>query len=95
MVGYPSATAFKRSAFWGYKDEYVMREDWEIFLRSYLEGLSLKILDEDKVFIREHPRRTSKSKNFGWLPIRFMRTTKTKCPRNTFLTFSFMWEKLP
>jgi hypothetical protein len=37
-----------------------MREDWEIFLRSYLEGLSLKILDEDKVFIREHPKRTSK-----------------------------------
>jgi hypothetical protein len=44
MVGYPSATAFKRSAFLGYKDEYVMREIGRYFLGPVWKGLSLKSL---------------------------------------------------
>jgi glycosyltransferase involved in cell wall biosynthesis len=89
MVGYPSATAFKRSAFLGYKDEYVMREDWEIFLRSYLEGLSLKILDEDKVFIREHPKRTSRSKKFWIATYKVYEDYKDKVPEEYIPYFLF------
>jgi hypothetical protein len=89
MVGYPSATAFKRSAFLGYKDEYVMREDWEIFLRSYLEGLSLKILDEDKVFIREHPKRTSKGKKFWIATYKVYEDYKDKVPEEYLPYFLF------
>ncbi|WP_448588556.1 glycosyltransferase family 2 protein [Thermocrinis sp.] len=64
LMGYPSATAFRRSAFLGYGQDYIMREDWEILLRSYLNGLSLKVLDNNKVFIREHAKRTSKDRKF-------------------------------
>jgi Glycosyltransferases involved in cell wall biogenesis len=64
MMGYPSATAFRRSAFLGYKHEYLMREDWEILLRAYINGLSIHLLDNKRVLIREHPKRTSRSKTF-------------------------------
>jgi len=89
MVGYPSATAFKRSAFLGYKDEYVMREDWEIFLRSCLEGLSLKILDEDKVFIREHPKRTSRGKKFWIATYKVYEDYKDRVPEEYLPYFLF------
>lgn len=60
-VGYPSATAFRRGAFLGYRDEFMLREDWEILLRALLEGLRIKVLDADTVKIREHRGRTSRS----------------------------------
>ena len=68
LVGYPSATALRKSSFLGYKHEYLMREDWELFIRYYLAGLKIKLLDNSKVLIREHTGRTSRN-------IRFMKAT--------------------
>ena len=64
LIGYPSASAFRKNTFPFYKQEYLMREDWEIFIRSYLNGLNIKILDNDLVFIREHRNRTSRNISF-------------------------------
>lgn len=63
-IGYPSASAFRKESFPGYSDDFIVREDWEIFVRSYLEGLKIRIVDSDTVLIREHPHRTSKSRLF-------------------------------
>ncbi len=89
MVGYPSATAFRRSAFLGYRDVYVMREDWEIFLRSYLDGLSIKILDQDKVFIREHAKRTSRGKKFWFATYKIYEDYKDRVPKEYLPHFLF------
>ncbi|WP_457638847.1 glycosyltransferase family 2 protein [Persephonella sp.] len=64
LIGYPSATAVKKSVYPAYKQEYLMREDWEFFIRSYLEGLKIKILDNDMVMMREHSGRTSRADSF-------------------------------
>lgn len=61
MVGYPSATAFRKVSFLGYRDEFMLREDWEIFIRAVLSGLRVKVYDIDTVRIREHDKRSSKS----------------------------------
>lgn len=59
-IGYPSACGFKRDAFLKYDESLNYREDWELFIRSFLSGLKIKILDNNKVKIREHSNRTSK-----------------------------------
>lgn len=64
LIGYPSASAFKKSSFPFYKQEYLMREDWEIFLRSYTSGLKIKVLDDDLILMREHQDRTSRNIGF-------------------------------
>ena len=64
MIGYPSCSAFKKSSFMGYLGKYIPREDWEIYLRSYINGLNIKILDNNKVMIREHSNRSSSNKIF-------------------------------
>ncbi|RME11965.1 MAG: glycosyltransferase family 2 protein [Aquificota bacterium] len=61
MVGYPSATAFRRNSFPEYRDEFMLREDWEVFIRAFLEGLRIRIVDQSMVMIREHSGRSSKS----------------------------------
>ncbi len=60
-IGYPSASAFKRSSFLRYREDVVLREDWEIYLRSYFSGLKIKILDNNRVKIREHGGRSSRN----------------------------------
>ncbi len=60
-IGYPSASAFRRDAFLGYREDLKRREDWEIYIRSYMSGLKIKILDNNKVKIREHGKRISKN----------------------------------
>ncbi|UCG79547.1 MAG: glycosyltransferase family 2 protein [Nitrospirota bacterium] len=64
-VGYPTATAFRKSVFSGYIDKYIPREDWEIFIRSYIEGRKICIADNNKVMVRAHGSRTS-AKAFFW-----------------------------
>ncbi len=64
LVGYPSATAFRRESFLKYREDMVMREDWELFIRAFLEGMRIKVLDNDTVRIREHTRRTSRNYEF-------------------------------
>ncbi|MFN3871294.1 MAG: glycosyltransferase family 2 protein [Aquificaceae bacterium] len=60
-IGYPSASAFKRSSFLRYREDVILREDWEIYLRSYFSGLKIGILDNNKVRIREHGNRSSRN----------------------------------
>ncbi|MEN3029054.1 MAG: glycosyltransferase family A protein [Aquificaceae bacterium] len=62
MVGYPSATAFRRGYFLDYRDEYMLREDWEVFIRACLLGYRIRLVDTDTVMIREHGGRSSKSR---------------------------------
>jgi len=62
-VGYPSGSCFKRETFLrlgGYKERYLMREDWEIFLRFHTEGLGIAFIPLHRYAIREHPNRTSR-----------------------------------
>lgn len=61
-VGYPSGSCFKRETFislGGYKDIYLHREDWEIFLRFYVAGKILGLNLQREYWIREHPLRSS------------------------------------
>ena len=62
-VGYPSGSCFKRETFLrlgGYLDKYLMREDWEIFLRFFLSGEGIGFIPLHSYGIREHGNRTSK-----------------------------------
>lgn len=63
-VGYPTATAFKRQSFPRYRDRYIPREDWEVFLRAYIDGLRVSVLDTDLIRVRSHSGRTSRSLTF-------------------------------
>ena len=81
-IGYPSASAFKKEAFLGYKQEFLMREDWEIYLRSFLEGKKLAVLDVDTVFIREHSNRTSRDSSFYEATLKVYEFYKDKIPKN-------------
>ena len=64
QIGYPTATAIKKEKFLGYIDKYIPREDWEFFIRSYLNNLKIYIDDNKLVKIREHTGRTSSNKCF-------------------------------
>lgn len=80
-IGYPSASAFKRNTFLGYKQEFLMREDWEIFLRSFLEGKKIAILDINTVFMREHSDRTSRNYSFYEATLKVYQSYKDKIPK--------------
>jgi glycosyltransferase involved in cell wall biosynthesis len=79
-IGYPSASAFRKNAFLKYKQEFLMREDWEIFIRSFLKKKSIFILDEDTVFIREHSNRTSRKNSFYTATLKVYTEYKDKIP---------------
>ncbi len=64
LIGYPSATAVRKNSFIKYADKYIPREDWEFFIRAYLSGQRIKVLDNRKVLIREHNQRTSRNIKF-------------------------------
>jgi len=64
QIGYPSASMFKKNAFLKYREEFIFREDWEIYIRSYLSNKRIDILDNKKVIIREHNNRTSRDFRF-------------------------------
>lgn len=66
QVGYPSATAFRRSSFAGYSESCILREDWEIFLRASLAGQRISILDSDQVMMRAHGGRSSSKSVKFW-----------------------------
>ena len=62
-VGYPSGSCFRRETFLrlgGYKERYLMREDWEIFLRFHTEGFGIAFIPLHGYAIREHSNRTSR-----------------------------------
>lgn len=81
-VGYPSASAFRRASFPGYVDDCILREDWEIFLRAVLEGLTVRILDLDMVQIRAHGGRTSANPKFWRSTMIVFRGYRDRIPRS-------------
>jgi len=88
-IGYPSATALKRESFLYYNENFLMREDWELFLKSYLNNLKIFILDNDKVYIREHTNRTSKNKDFYAATMKVFYYYKDKVPEKYLPYFYF------
>ncbi|WP_456464579.1 glycosyltransferase family 2 protein [Persephonella sp.] len=89
LIGYPSASAFKKSNFPFYKQEYLMREDWEIFLRSYTSGLKIKVLDDDLILMREHQDRTSRNIGFYKATVRVYSDYKDVIPEEYRADFMF------
>ncbi len=80
LVGYPSATSLRRESFIKYENEYIPREDWELFIRYFLEGKEIKILDNRKVMIREHGERTSNNPRFMRSTLRLYENYREKIP---------------
>jgi teichuronic acid biosynthesis glycosyltransferase TuaG len=80
-IGYPSATAFKRSAFMSYSNDCLLREDWEIYVRAYLAGLKVILLDTNKVKIRAHTGRTSASVKIWQSTMTVYRKYQDRVPR--------------
>jgi glycosyltransferase involved in cell wall biosynthesis len=63
-IGYATATALKREAFLRYDESLSGREDWELFLRSFLQGKRVSVVDSDLVMIRSHRGRMSRRLGF-------------------------------
>ncbi|WP_457621851.1 glycosyltransferase family 2 protein [Persephonella sp.] len=89
LIGYPSATALKRNRYLEYRSRYIPREDWEFFIRSYKEGLKIKILDNDKVFMREHSGRTSRNPVFWKSTLKVFEDYKNSVPKEYYPLFLF------
>ncbi len=91
MIGYPSASAFRRESFPKYAEDVVFREDWEIYIRAYLEGLSIKVLDRDKVYIRDHGKRSTKTQGekFYAATRTVFERYKDKIPKKYYPYFAF------
>ena len=83
-VGYPSGSCFKRDTFLrlgGYLQKYLMREDWEIFLRFYLGGEPIAFIPSHRYAIREHSLRTSRgNKKFLTATLRVYRDYIERTP---------------
>ena len=59
LIGGTPGTAFRKSTFPEYHNEFLFREDWEIVLRAASMGLKISVVDNDLVLVREHHQRTS------------------------------------
>ncbi len=81
MVGYPSGICVKKSSFLFFDESLHQREDWDLFIRYILENKKILFLDIDKVFIREHKRRSSKSKDFFYYTIKLYEKYKNLIPK--------------
>ena len=88
-IGYPSASAFKRESFIKYRQEYLFREDWEIFIRAYLKGLKIKLLDKNLVYMREHQNRTSRNIKFLKATLKVYNDYLNKIPKEYKAIFRF------
>lgn len=80
QIAYPSATAFKREKYIYFREDYTQREDWELFLRMALKGYKINILNNNKVMIREHNKRTSRSEKFLTYTLKIYQEYKDKIP---------------
>lgn len=88
QVAYPSATSFKREKFLYFAD-YYPREDWEMFLRMVLKNYKIRILDNNKVMIREHSKRTSRSRAFLDYTLKICEQYENKIPKKYLPYFLF------
>jgi teichuronic acid biosynthesis glycosyltransferase TuaG len=89
QIAYPSATAFKREKFIYFNENYNQREDWELFIRAVLSGLKIKVIDNNKVMIREHDKRTSRGLSFLNNTLKVYSEYKDKIPKNYLPFFLF------
>jgi len=89
QIAYPSASSFKREKFIYFNEKYPPREDWELFLRAVLNNLNIKVLDNNKVMIREHDKRTSKGMKFLQATLEIYNEYKQKIPKNYYPYFLF------
>jgi glycosyltransferase involved in cell wall biosynthesis len=89
QIAYPSATAFKREKFIYFNENYNQREDWELFIRAVLSGLKIKVIDNNKVMIREHDKRTSGGLSFLNNTLKVYFDYKNKIPKNYLPFFLF------
>ena len=89
QIAYPSATAFKREKFIYFNENYNQREDWELFIRAVLKGLKIKVIDNNKVMIREHDKRTSGGLEFLNNTLKVYFDYKDKIPKNYLPFFLF------
>ena len=89
QIAYPSATAFKREKFIYFNENYNQREDWELFIRAVLKRLKIKVIDNNKVMIREHDKRTSGGLEFLNNTLKVYFDYKDKIPKNYLPFFLF------
>ncbi len=81
LVGYPSSMMVKKETFLYFDETLHQREDWELFLRYYKKGLSIEILDKNSTLIREHRKRTSRSKDYFFYTMKVYEMHKDlECP---------------
>lgn len=88
MVGYPSGIMVKKETFLNFDETLHQREDWELFLRYYKNHLSIKILDQNTTCIREHRKRTSKSKEYFYYTMMVYERYKDMANAYTYLSIS-------
>lgn len=88
MVGYPSGIMVKKATFLGFNEHLHQREDWELFLRYYKEGLSIELIDKNTVGIREHGKRTSRSKEYFYYTMKVYEMHKDIADANMYLSIS-------
>ena len=63
-IGCPPCTCVLKEKVLPYEQKYLMREDWEVFLRYYFKGAKIKVIDSKTVKIREHRGRSSRGEEF-------------------------------
>lgn len=89
QIGYPSASGFRKSSFLGYREDIILREDWEIFIRSYLKGMRIKVVDNNKVRMREHRGRTSRNRKMMLSTLKVYQEYRDSIPENYRADFLF------
>ncbi len=89
QIGYPSATGVRKDSYINYLDRYLIREDWEFFIRAYIQDLKIKILDNDMVLMREHSNRTSRNLQFYKATLTVFRDYYDKVPAEVKADFMF------
>jgi len=88
MVGYPSGIMVRKESFLGFNENLHQREDWELFLRYYKKGLDIKIIDKNTVGIREHGKRTSRSKEYFYYTMKVYEMHTDIADANMYLSIS-------
>lgn len=88
MVGYPSGIMVRKERFLAFNESLHQREDWELFLRYYKNNLDIKIIDKNTVGIREHDKRTSRSKEYFDYTMKVYEMHKDIADANMYLSIS-------
>jgi teichuronic acid biosynthesis glycosyltransferase TuaG len=81
LIGGTPGVAVQKASFLQYSNAFCFREDWELVLRTFLSGQTIAIDDSDKVFVREHGKRTSRANpKYYHASLRICKTYRQKIP---------------